>query len=165
MSAHHAEGTNTDNTVLMPHERKHLYRLSLNVGTVLVSSYDNEHCHNETSETTISLFSYTNRVCSKKPTQKVAEWLFFCSSADVCVASYQQLNPLAHILKGFMVLSLCLEAATDPPSKFCMRSGDKWWGLECTSKGNGGSHSSQDCTAVLLPFCWFQHAKDGDSLN
>ena len=124
MSTQHAEVTNTDNTVLIPHERKYLYRLSFNVGTVLVSSYDNQHYHNKISKISISLFSHRNRMCMKKPTQKVTEWLF-CTAADVFVASYQWLKPLARILKGFMVLSFCLEAATDPPSRFCMRSGGK----------------------------------------
>lgn len=76
-----------------------------------------------------------------KPTHKVTEGLF-CTSADVCMATYQWLNPLAQILKGLMVLSLCLDAATDPLSRFCMRSGDKWQALVCTSKGNSWSHPS-----------------------
>lgn len=126
MPTHHTEVKNTDNTVLIPHEKKYLYRLSFNVGIVLVVSYDNQHCHNKISKITIiSLFSYRNRMCMKKPTQKFPEWLF-CTSADVCVAGYQQLNPLAQIPKGFMVLPLCLEAAADPPSRFFMRSGGKW---------------------------------------
>lgn len=60
----------------------------------------------------LSVFFPTQTGCAAKNLHKKLQNGFFCSSADACVASYQQLNPLAHTLKGFMVLLLCLEAAT-----------------------------------------------------
>jgi len=71
--------TNTDNPLPIPHERIYIYRLSFNVGTVLVLSYDNQNCDNMISKITISLFSYRNRMCMKKPTQSDRmAYLHFC---------------------------------------------------------------------------------------